>query len=69
MTKQAKKQRPMVEDQVIAEHLTSLLTPAMKSQSSFFRELGLRDRILTLTSDGSCRLDASYGEMCLELQN
>jgi hypothetical protein len=38
----------MVEDQVIAEHLTSLLTPAMKSQSSFFRELGLRDRILTL---------------------
>jgi hypothetical protein len=36
----------MVEDQVIAEHLTSLLTPAMKSQSSFFRELGLRDRIL-----------------------
>jgi hypothetical protein len=43
-----KKQRPMVEDQVIAEHLTSLLTPAMKSQSSFFRELGLRDRILTL---------------------
>ncbi len=43
-----KKQRPMVEDQVIAEHLTSLLTPAMKSQSRFFRELGLRDRILTL---------------------
>ena len=43
-----KKQPPMVEDQVIAEHLTSLLTPAMKSQSSFFRELGLRDRILTL---------------------
>ena len=33
-----KKQRPMVEDQVIAEHLTNLLTPAMKSQSSFFRE-------------------------------
>ncbi len=48
MTKQAQKQRPMVEDQVIAEHLTNLLTPAMKSQSSFFRELGLRDRILTL---------------------
>ncbi len=43
-----KKQRPMVEDPVIAEHLTSLLTPAMKSQSSFFRELGLRDRILSL---------------------
>jgi hypothetical protein len=45
-----KKQRPMVEDGVIAEHLTSLLTPAIKSQSKFFRQLGLRDRILTLPS-------------------
>jgi len=43
-----KKQRPMVEDQVIAEHLTTLLSPAMTSQSSFFRELGLRERIITL---------------------
>ena len=43
-----KTQRPMVEDQVIAEHLTALLTPIIKSQSRFFRELGLRDRILTL---------------------
>ncbi len=43
-----KKQRPMVEDRVIAEHLTALLTPAIKSQSRFFRELGLRERILTL---------------------
>jgi hypothetical protein len=43
-----KKQRPMVEDRVIAEHLTSLLTPTIKSQSSFVRELGLRERILTL---------------------
>lgn len=43
-----RKQRPMVEDQVIAEHLTSLLTPAIKSQSGFFRELGLRERIITL---------------------
>ncbi len=43
-----RKQRPMVEDQVIAEHLTALLTPTIKSQSHFFRELGLRDRILTL---------------------
>ncbi|MGL5836490.1 MAG: IS4 family transposase [Waterburya sp.] len=38
----------MVEDRVIVEHLTALLTPAIKSQSRFFRELGLRDRILTL---------------------
>ncbi len=43
-----KKQRPMVEDRVIAEHLTALLTPAITSQSRFFRELGLRERILTL---------------------
>jgi Transposase DDE domain len=43
-----KTQRPMVEDRVIAEHLTSLLTPTIKSQSQFFRELGLRERILTL---------------------
>ncbi len=43
-----KTQRPMVEDQVIAEHLTALLTPTIKSQSRFFRELGLRERILTL---------------------
>lgn len=48
-----KTQRPMVEDQVIADHLTSLLTPSIKSQSSFFRDLGLRQRILTLTSDRS----------------
>lgn len=41
-------QRPMVEDRVIAEHLTALLTPIMTSQSRHFRELGLRDRILTL---------------------
>jgi hypothetical protein len=37
-----KKQRPMVEDRVIAEHLTALLTPTITSQSKFFRELGLR---------------------------
>ena len=38
----------MVEDRVIAEHLTALLTPVITSQSRHFRELGLRDRILTL---------------------
>ena len=43
-----KRWRPMVEDRVIAEQLTALLTPTIKSQSSFFRELGLRERILTL---------------------
>ena len=34
-----RKQRPMVEDRVIAEHLTALLTPTIKSQSRFFRLL------------------------------
>ena len=43
-----KTHRPMVEDRVIAEHLTALLTPTIKSQSRHFRELGLRERILTL---------------------
>jgi IS4 transposase len=43
-----RKQRPMVEDKVIAEYLTSLLTPSIKSQSKFFRQLGLRERIITL---------------------
>ena len=43
-----RKQRPMVEDQVIAEYLTNLLTPTIKSQSKFFRQLGLRERIITL---------------------
>ena len=38
----------MVEDRVIAEHLTALLTTTMASQSRYFRELGLRERILTL---------------------
>ena len=38
----------MVEDRVIADHLTALLTPTITSQSRFFRELGLRERILTL---------------------
>ena len=43
-----KTQRPMVEDRVIAEHLTALLTPTITSGSRYFRELGLRERILTL---------------------
>ncbi len=38
----------MVEDRVIAQHLTALLTPTMTSGSRHFRELGLRERILTL---------------------
>ncbi|BAU63525.1 hypothetical protein STA3757_08900 [Stanieria sp. NIES-3757] len=33
-----KTQRPMVEDRVIVEHLTALLTPTITSGSRFFRE-------------------------------
>ncbi len=43
-----KKQRPMVEDEVIAEQLERLLTPAMTNQENYYRKLGLRERILNL---------------------
>jgi hypothetical protein len=40
--------RPMVEDQVIASQLEALLTPAITAQENYYRQLGLRDRILNL---------------------
>jgi len=43
-----KKQRPMVEDEVIAEQLERLLTPAITNQENYYRKLGLRERILNL---------------------
>jgi Transposase DDE domain len=43
-----KTQRPMVEDEVIANQLEALLTPAITAQESYYRQLGLRDRILNL---------------------
>lgn len=43
-----KKQRPMVEDQVIASQLEALLTPSITAQENYYRQLGLRDRILNL---------------------
>ncbi len=43
-----KKQRPMVEDKAIALQLEALLTPAITSQENYYRQLGLRDRILNL---------------------
>jgi hypothetical protein len=43
-----KKQRPMVEDQVIAEQLERLLTPAITNQENYYRKLGLREWILNL---------------------
>ncbi len=43
-----KTQRPMVEDEVIADQLEALLTPAITNQENYYRQLGLRDRILNL---------------------
>jgi len=43
-----KKHRPMVEDEVIAEQLEKLLTPAITNQENYYRKLGLRERILNL---------------------
>ena len=45
----AKKQhRPMVEDEVIAAQLENLVTPAITAQENYYRQLGMRDRILNL---------------------
>ncbi len=43
-----KTQRPMVEDDVIANQLEALLTSAITNQENYYRQLGLRDRILNL---------------------
>ncbi len=43
-----KKQRPMMEDEAIASQLEALLTPAITSQENYYRQLGMRQRILTL---------------------
>ncbi len=43
-----KKHRPMVEDEEIASQLEALLTPAITAQENYYRQLGLRDRILNL---------------------
>ncbi len=43
-----KKQRPDVSDKVIAQQLEDLLTPAIDAQARYYRQLGLRARILTL---------------------
>ncbi len=43
-----KTQRPMAEDEVIANQLEALLTPAITAQENYYRQLGLRDRILNL---------------------
>ena len=41
-------QRPMVEEEVIAAQLEALVTPAIIAQENYYRQLGMRDRILNL---------------------
>ena len=43
-----KKNRPQVENEALANHLEDLLIPAMAAQKTFYCQLNLRDRILTL---------------------
>jgi hypothetical protein len=43
-----KKNSPQIENEAIANHLEDLLIPAMAAQKTFYRQLNLRDRILTL---------------------
>lgn len=40
--------KPMVEDEEIASQISALLTPAITSQENYYRQLGLRGRILNL---------------------
>jgi hypothetical protein len=43
-----KTHRPMVEEEVITSQLEALLTPTITSQENYYRQLGLRARILNL---------------------
>ncbi len=48
-----KTQRPMAEDEVIANQLEALLTPAITAQENYYRQLGLNRRFV------------SYGATCV----
>lgn len=43
-----RQQRPMMEDEAIAAQLAELVTPAVIAQEKYYRQLGMRDRILNL---------------------
>ncbi len=43
-----RQQRPMMEDEVVAAQLEQLVTPAVLAQEKYYRQLGMRDRILNL---------------------
>ena len=38
----------MMEDEAISQQLEALLTPAITTQENYYRQLGMRQRILTL---------------------
>lgn len=40
---------PTINSEVIAQHLQALLTPAIAAQQKYYKQLGLRDRILNLS--------------------
>lgn len=43
-----RQQRPMMEDEEIAAQLEQLVTPTLIAQEKYYRQLGMRDRILNL---------------------
>lgn len=43
-----RQQRPMMEDEVVAAQLEQLVTPAVLAQEKYYRQLGMRNRILNL---------------------
>jgi hypothetical protein len=49
-----KKHRPMVEDEVIAEQLERLLTPAITNQENYYRKLGQARSDIEFTVDDGC---------------
>lgn len=40
---------PTIDNEVIAKHLEALLTPAIFAQQKYYKQLGLRDRVLNLS--------------------
>jgi len=56
-----KSQRPMVEDDAIATQLEALVTPAITALENYYRQLGLRERILSLPRQGGSTADSKSG--------
>ncbi|WP_442939932.1 hypothetical protein [Nostoc sp.] len=40
---------PTIDNEAIANHLEALLTPSVFAQQKYYKQLGLRDRILNLS--------------------